>query len=1678
MTQWIITSSVLIVIIAVLRFVLRGKISLKLQYALWGLVLIRLLLPFSVFESPASVLNLLQKREETVAPPAVYEPYEPETVTPVTPAVPDEDIFILDDYASQITPDINISIDEEGFVTEPEIRVISAKEILIPAWIGGIVVFGTVFAVSNLRFNKKLKNTREYVPGTKAWLPVYKSSAVKTPCLFGATKPAIYVTEEVLKDEKTICHVLEHETTHYRHGDHIWSVLRCFCLALHWYNPLVWLAAFLSMRDSELACDEDTIKRIGEDERIGYGCTLINLTCEKPAVGILSAATTMTGSKNSIKERILLIAKKPKMLWITAAFVAIIAIFAVGCTFTGAIKYNPKTTEKPVLETFSNVLFAEYSDVNKAVRMKVTEASEKEITTEVFNGTSENVVYSVSYKLHFEQDGKWYELPILDEETSDMMMAGVTLKVTPEAGTSPFTNDIKESYGKLPDGKYRILRTFEYMGIAENSEADSFILAAEFILEDGKLLSKAGNLVSGKTYIEVENYQTSFSSWFGIRNRKYMVEENSMKIFETENSFDGNESEKEIAEYKVSEWKWEKFPYSKKEWEELTKFMVLSDIKGFPKAEDYSEILYQPFVGDGDFLVLADGELWFVDMNILRAGDKDPVVHQLVVLDTVDSLGKAYWEYAPAISSKAPWFEFKFDFDFSKVSAGTQGGKLVDVDKPGFASDYKVDVAENSVIQWIPDDEDDEFIGGAEKAEINFVVYIDDKEDSTPYWGKIVIEAIERENLDTIYEATLVSKDLYLRQNKETGGGTISFKSEGVIEEKPTDISVEKRYYRIYSEEELSAMTEEEYRTAARILGYSNEQLDYIEPFFEEGLTRAHVLMPLEMSKEVSEKEQGVRSERIFGTFYYDSELFGDYEGSLGFVYTIYRDRFRVIPEILNDSTVYGIVGTNYVFVDSEGVRYYSVEHISGPYMTWKMPELEEEHEYGYRQLGSLISENSGNIIIFYADIPDDFDVIYESIEPDLSSTYQICILNDAGYEIKFDTGINLMVEFEGLPDCVKPDYIRDDGETVLFTLGGKSYLYDYWNEIITELSSGNSGLNSDDAALEEWVRNLKVTQNYRTDKPFPAAVGAVFNAIANSEDIEYIDFKDVEVYGDEEEFFAAYTYIERGGEEQVLQVRMRKTAEGYGLLARGGGPLGYGLEKTDITMANINLFDIPHMSPVAGGLSVTLGTNGKYGLYKPDGTLAADFVYDSYDYCGSIIVLGKEGTKTRKYITEEHSRVTGIGEKASNEYYFYHYKTGELITDKYGEEYYYTETDVKPLTGWHDAFRFCENGNLYEYQYFTDDSRDEVTMTEFHRAGTIGKTLNGLEITRYHYGPYKESIRYGISTKKDTEIIPPIYTSIEAPFEDRFVARHDDMMVTHTTRIYDLKGRVICDKYDVISFSLFNGGSYVGVAECVGTESQAGTVCFDENGKEMPQGLWFIDKDGNAVSERFDYSGLSTKVIREYDKITVRDFVENKNKEVSVKPYCIKNYETNLSKLKKAKKSDTVNFGYYHGETEWIVLDKEGDKLLLISKLSLDNKKFNDEYNQDVTWKTSDLRKWLNDEFIYEAFSQTERNLLVETTTTRNGAKDKVSLLSYSEAEKYFSTKMARKTMPSEYAIHKVDFVPTESGGNTWFWLREGKAELTSGRVNADGTLFGRCGMDNSGFIRPIVWIDISKIK
>lgn len=72
-------------------------------------------------------------------------------------------------------------------------------------------------------------------------------------------------------------HVLAHETAHARHLDPLWSLLRSVCLAVYWFDPLVWIAAAVSKADGELACDEAAIQALGEGERIPYGKTLLSL---------------------------------------------------------------------------------------------------------------------------------------------------------------------------------------------------------------------------------------------------------------------------------------------------------------------------------------------------------------------------------------------------------------------------------------------------------------------------------------------------------------------------------------------------------------------------------------------------------------------------------------------------------------------------------------------------------------------------------------------------------------------------------------------------------------------------------------------------------------------------------------------------------------------------------------------------------------------------------------------------------------------------------------------------------------------------------------------------------------------------------------------------------------------------------------------------------------------------------------------------------------------------------------------------------------------------------------------------------------------------------------------------------------------------------------------------------
>ena len=201
--------------------------------------------------------------------------------------------------------------------------------------------------------------------------------------------------------------------------------------------------------------------------------------------------------------------------------------------------------------------------------------------------------------------------------------------------------------------------------------------------------------------------------------------------------------------------------------------------------------------------------------------------------------------------------------------------------------------------------------------------------------------------------------------------------------------------------------------------------------------------------------------------------------------------------------------------------------------------------------------------------------------------------------------------------------------------------------------------------------------------------------------------------------------------------------------------------------------------------------------------------------------------------------------------------------------------------------------------------------------------------------------------------------------------------------------------------------------------------------------------------------------------------------------------YET--EKLKAAKVGDYVIFGSYEQDNdtsngkediEWLVLAKEENKVLVISRYALDCKQYNTS-KADVTWETCSLRKWLNGEFISNAFSTDEQNMIQVTTvasdknpssylpTPKYSTTDRVFLLSITEANEYFGSYSARQCGVTAYAKSKGVTAINENG-NCWWWLRTyGVWSYTTTYVfNGSVNTSGRSVDDDGGAVRPAMWI------
>ena len=337
-----ISASWLVLAVLVLRLV--SKRSPKwMNVLLWGIVALRLMLPFSI----ESALSLIPSAE-TVSPAVVQFDPAP-TIT--------SGVSVID---NAVNPALS-----EHFAAAPTASVNPLyvwTEIAGWVWLIGLGAMLLYALVSYLRLRRRVSVSlcvRENI---------YLCDAISSPFILGVVKPRIYLPSGL--DEVQRQNVLSHERAHLARRDHWWKPLGFALLAVYWFNPALWLAYTLLCRDIELACDERVIRTMDESAVKTYSTVL--LACSMPRKAVITCPLAF--GEIGVKERVrnALHYKKPAF-WVVAASVAVCVVVAV-CFLT-----NPPTdTDAAGLVGFrrEQVTYADVTDASSA------QPSNVQLTTE------------------------------------------------------------------------------------------------------------------------------------------------------------------------------------------------------------------------------------------------------------------------------------------------------------------------------------------------------------------------------------------------------------------------------------------------------------------------------------------------------------------------------------------------------------------------------------------------------------------------------------------------------------------------------------------------------------------------------------------------------------------------------------------------------------------------------------------------------------------------------------------------------------------------------------------------------------------------------------------------------------------------------------------------------------------------------------------------------------------------------------------------------------------------------------------------------------------------------------------------------------------------------------------------------------------------------------------------
>ncbi len=314
-----IMASVAILLVLLVRVLFR-KLPKVYSYVLWGIVLFRLLCPISV-SSPFSIFQVFLLAEEAISyhemPIAGHYNISNEVTDYLE--IGNEEIVATEISNAELS---NEQINNMQFVSEDIIGDESdssgkIKKTATLLWCLGVAFTLTYSVISLLCLKKKL------VGAIKLSNNIYLCDYIGIPFVIGIFKPNIYLPSSIGGEEKE--YIILHEQIHIKRGDHIFRLFAFIALALHWFNPLVWLAYKMSGVDMEMSCDEAVIKKLGANIRAAYSTSLLGFSTGRRHInGMLLAFGEI-----NVKDRIINIMKFKKPAIITSIVTVMVVVVLI-----------------------------------------------------------------------------------------------------------------------------------------------------------------------------------------------------------------------------------------------------------------------------------------------------------------------------------------------------------------------------------------------------------------------------------------------------------------------------------------------------------------------------------------------------------------------------------------------------------------------------------------------------------------------------------------------------------------------------------------------------------------------------------------------------------------------------------------------------------------------------------------------------------------------------------------------------------------------------------------------------------------------------------------------------------------------------------------------------------------------------------------------------------------------------------------------------------------------------------------------------------------------------------------------------------------------------------------------------------------------------------------------------